>query len=166
MRENHHPVTKTRLTAVAFFFVGLVTALLGCFKGKEVECRDPQPASQNTPAKKLDSFGAAGARERSPDDDWCRACVMGPKGWASCQTVYAKSKGESREALKESSKEKACDDAGFEKGGCPDKAVLGITCKGDKPPPGSEDAAKAMQAVFFGKKGAKKEKPEPQKEEK
>jgi hypothetical protein len=150
MRENHHPVTKTRLTAVAFFFVGLVTALLGCFKGKEVECRDPQPASQNTPAKKLDSFGAAGARERSPDDDWCRACVMGP----------------SREALKESSKEKACDDAGFEKGGCPDKAVLGITCKGDKPPPGSEDAAKAMQAVFFGKKGAKKEKPEPQKEEK
>lgn len=133
-----------------FVALALALALAGCEKKEEVKCEDLKPATQQPkPKKSLEPLSMLAAGNRDPSSDWCRTCVMGPKGWASCQTVYAENKEESRDAIKVRSREKACDDAGFAKGQCPDKAVLGVTCKGDKAPAGNDRAVKGMQAVFF-----------------
>ena len=151
--------------------VALVSALAaGCWNKAEPECEAPAPvaAKKKTERKPLQAINVSAQEKR--DKDWCRACVMGPKGWASCQTAYAFEESETRESLKGRAREKACDDAGFEKNACPDKAVLAVLCKGEDPPSGSENVAKALQSAFLkskagaGEKAAKPEqgqKPEP-----
>lgn len=80
--------------------------------------------------------------------DWCRACIMGPKGYASCQRVYARTPTEPREEVRKRAREKACVDSGFPADACPTTAEIGIVCKGDPPPPNSGDPAKALQNMY------------------
>jgi hypothetical protein len=65
--------------------------------------------------------------------DQCHACVKAPAGFYSCQVAWQK-RNETREELKKKAKELACEDAGYEKGKCPDEAVRLVQCKGDTPP--------------------------------
>lgn len=85
------------------------------------------------------------------DADWCRACVMGLKGYASCQRVYASDEKEERVALRQRALDKACLDAGYEAGVCPAGAVIGALCKGEKEPKDMPTAAQALQRFYEGK---------------
>jgi len=78
------------------------------------------------------------------DLDWCRACVVGPHGFMSCQRVVAESAGESRGSLMGKARDKACEDSGFKKEACPDDKVIAVSCKGDAPPKDKSAAGKAM----------------------
>jgi len=136
---------KIILVIVLFVFASV---LLTCSSKKE-ECVDPpsstkKAASQQIKGKKV--------------SDWCRTCVMGPKGWASCQTVYAQNDKEARDSVKARSLEQACLDSGFEKGVCPEKALISSRCKGD-PPPTRGGAPKALQKAFFNKQLKQSPKP-------
>lgn len=94
------------------------------------------------------------ARRPAPNADWCRACVMSPKGFASCQRVYAETTTEPREVVRQRSLDKACLDAGFGKGACPDQAIIAVGCKDDPPAPGTKNAGEALQQLFMGAKSA------------
>ncbi|MCP4676669.1 MAG: hypothetical protein GY854_14390 [Deltaproteobacteria bacterium] len=122
-------------------------------KDEAADCVDP-PAAQKKQVVTRENLGVTkGAGGRKAGADWCRACVFGPKGWASCQVAYAENEGENRQAVKDRARQKACDDAGFAKGKCPQEAVKAMTCKGDKPGKKSKDPAKELQKLFFPKKG-------------
>ena len=82
------------------------------------------------------------------DNDWCRACIMGPKAFASCQRVYGDTKTEPREKIRERARAKACVDSGFPADACPVSATIGIVCKGDPPPANSGDPAKILQDMY------------------
>ncbi len=147
-------INSTRAVFVEFILLGIVMLILSCSqnKNKEEECVDPPESEKKTKIVTRDRIRINRGIDKSKAD-WCRTCVMGPKGWASCQVVYADSDSESRDAVKARSREKACDDAGFKKGVCPEKAVIGVSCKGDK---SSDKQAKAVKDVFFpNKKGSK-----------
>ena len=136
---------------------GLIVLLAACSKkDAELDCVEPEPPAtqkkQSVTRKKLGATKGGGARKAGAD--WCRACVFGPKGWASCQVAYAENQGEDRQAIKDRAREKACDDAGFAKGKCPTQAVKAITCKGDKAGAKTKDPAKELQKLFFPKNGA------------
>ncbi len=77
------------------------------------------------------------------DKDWCRACVVGPHGFMSCQRVAAEA-NESRGELRRKSRDKACEDSGFPKDACPDNKVIAVSCKGDAPPKDKNEAGRAM----------------------
>ncbi|MCP4605762.1 MAG: hypothetical protein GY847_35450 [Proteobacteria bacterium] len=138
--------------------IGVIALISACSsENKEVECVDPPQEDKKT--KKVvtrDRLNTTGWNKARKDADWCRTCVMGPKGWASCQVAYAEKEGESRDVVKKRSQGKACDDAGFEKGTCPTKAVVAQTCKGDKSLKKNEGQAKALQGLFFPKGAPKK----------
>jgi hypothetical protein len=90
----------------------------------------------------------------NPDGNWCRACVMGPRGYASCQKVYEQNSDEELASIRRRARTKACLDAGFkDDSSCPDAAIIGLTCKGDPPPPNATDPSTALQQLFYGKKG-------------
>ncbi len=138
---------------------GCAALVIGCSsKEQEQECVDPPAAEKTTKTVTHDNLGRVSAPAKK-GGDWCRTCVMGPKGWASCQVAHAEKEGEDRATIKARARERACDDAGFPKGQCPDKAVLAVTCKGDKKPGSAEDPARALQKMFFPKKTGDKETP-------
>ncbi len=150
MLQNNSRLYKKVLKFVFFGYFALVFACSS--EKKEKECVDPPPA----PSKKVTEMPLP---MKSTVDkskaDWCRACVMGPKGWASCMKVYAENEGETRDLLKNRARDKACVDSGYEKDKCPQQSVIALTCKGDAPPKGTTTPGKALQQLFHGgKKGA------------
>jgi hypothetical protein len=82
------------------------------------------------------------------NNDWCRACVMGPNRFASCQRVYGDTPTEPRDAIRERARIKACVDSGFKADACPTGATIGIACKGDPPPPNAGNPAKILQDMY------------------
>ncbi len=121
-------------------------ALPGC--GSESGAKDCVPAPKDAAQKTIVE------RTRlkvDKDGDWCRACVMGLKGYASCQRVYALEDGQERVALRQRALDKACLDAGYEPGKCPVQAVVGVLCKGEKEPEDMPSAAQALQRFYEGK---------------
>ncbi len=141
-----------RLLMCRVAVAALLISALGCSRAREEECVDP-PKSATT--KKKYTHDQLGKVPQTPDPnaDWCRTCVKSPKGWASCQLVYATEAGEDRAEVKKRSRQRACDDAGYAKGACPDKAVIAVSCKGDAPPVSPAEAQKALQRLFFRNKG-------------
>ncbi len=132
----------------------LFSLVFACSSQKaEKECVDPP---KSVVPKTLRSLGEGGPKKKPVNKakaDWCRACVMGPKGWASCMKVFAEKQDEARDRTKQRAKEKACIDSGYEKDQCPQKAVIALTCKGDPPPKGTTTPAKALQQLYYGSKG-------------
>ena len=119
----------------------VVMICLGCSnKSKDTteECATSPEAEKAVPERTVLSKPANG------DLDWCRACVVGPHGFMSCQRVTADSATESRGALKARARGKACEDSGFKADACPDDKVIAISCKGDAPPKDKTAAGKAM----------------------
>ena len=140
------------------FFPALAMFSVACSSDKEKECVDP-PGTEGKVQKVTRTHLGTNNRPADPNADWCRACVMGPKGWASCQIAYATKMGEDRAQIKERSRQKACLDAGFKKGECPESALKDITCKGDPTPEGADKMGEALQKIFLKarEKGENKE---------
>ena len=134
--------------------VALAAAITGCSsKGTEgdKDCVDPPPEAVEQAKKTVQieriGLGRAGDEDKE-SKDWCRACVMSTRGYASCQRVYAKSPDEGRDSLRARAREKACLDAKYPKDACPDKAVINLLCKGDPPPAGTPDPGTALQNLY------------------
>ncbi|MDD5306268.1 MAG: hypothetical protein PHU25_03000 [Deltaproteobacteria bacterium] len=124
---------------------------LACHKPAE-ECPDPAKGAAGKKARiERRNLGRVG--DDDPNADWCRACVMGPKGFASCQRALAESPAETKDVLRAKARDRACKDSGFT-GECPDKAVIGMFCKGDQPPKDGLTPGKALQQIYFGPKGS------------
>lgn len=114
---------------------------------KEPDC---VPAADAKPEKgqKVEVTPLLVGNQDKKDNDWCRVCIMGPKGYASCQRVYGDTKAEPREPIRERARVKACVDAGFPADACPTTAVIGIVCKGDPPPPNAGNPAAILQDMY------------------
>ncbi len=141
-----HPVGIAMLASLALLLAA------GCSSQKKAqECEDqPKRVVEST---ELGKVGVTAFKDkRDPDTDRCVACVMSPAKYATCQTVYAKSKDEKRDSIRARAREKACDDAGFKKGECPDSAVISLVCKGEPRPDNATDPGRAIQKLFQGKK--------------
>ncbi len=148
-------ITKSSSNSLIVIVVAaFAVVVVACGSGepeKEPDCVPDPDAKPVVVEKKIERFGLgkAGAKELV-DHDWCRACVLSRANFASCQKVYSDEKGllEDREPLKQKARDTACDDAGFKKGECPDKAIISIVCKGEKPPEGTMPPGKAVQDLF------------------
>ena len=115
---------------------------------KEPDCVPAAGAKTDGDGKTYEMTPLLVDKEAKKNNDWCRACIMGPKGYASCQRVYGDTPTEPRDVIRQRARTKACVDSGFPADGCPDKATIGITCKGDPPPPNAGDPAKALQDLY------------------
>jgi hypothetical protein len=132
------------------FVIALSAIFLACSsKSKEPDCV-PASTDQGQPMKVTRTPVIVPAPQSLKDGKWCQACVIGPKGWASCQVAFAQNESEAEEALKARSREQACLDAGFEKGKCPQDATVRIKCKGDSPSKNQVTPGKALQDLFYG----------------
>ncbi len=137
--------------SVTFLFMSV--AILGCTKKDEKECVDPPEAKDGKIKVTREHLGKMSTPPPDPNADWCQTCVMGPKGWASCQVVFAEKMGEDREVIKARSRKNACLDAGFEEEKCPEPAVRMVRCKGDPEPEGLEKPGDLLQKVYLKGKG-------------
>ncbi|MCU0663145.1 MAG: hypothetical protein MUC50_12575 [Myxococcota bacterium] len=142
-------------SAQALLYFLALLLLGGCHSQAEAPQCDTAPA----PAPAVKTVPVPD-KKPAPDADWCRVCVMGPKGFASCQRVYAQTKEESRDTVRQRSLDKACQDAGFSQGSCPKGAIIAEGCKGDPPKAGVKDAGQALQDLYLGTKGPKGPKPQ------
>ena len=138
---------KYTITA-AFALIFGTTAGTGCSpKSKEIDCED-------TSSGKKAVTGEAKTEATGPDrdeSDWCHACVLGPKGYTSCQRVYAVDERESRDSLRKRSADRACKDAGFKEGECPASSIISMVCKGANLPkamPKDDGIAKAFRQII------------------
>lgn len=133
---------------------GLICSLaaIGCSEKTEQPDCVPQKPSAPAQAAGVERTAVAKIPVDKEKADWCRACVLGPHGYASCQRVYAAAEGELRDDVRARAKKQACDDAGFKPGECQDKNVIALLCKGDPPPPNATEPGKALQMLFYGKK--------------
>lgn len=119
--------------------------LMGCNANKEKECVDP-PTKSASLKKDEDGAGknsatvAKTATVAKKDADWCRACVVGPHGYMSCQRKTATNPAETHEQLRERARLAACTDAGFAADKCPKEKVIGLVCKGDPEPKDKREA--------------------------
>ena len=153
-------MSQTLLTKLSFFV--LAALLAGCSSTvEEPDCVPDPNAKPIVIEKKYERVGLGKAgKEALKKHDWCRACVMSKMGFASCQKVYSDEPGElkDKKSLKGKAREKACADAGFKKGSCPDSAIISIICKGDPPPAGTKLPGDAVQDLFqsLNKPGAAK----------
>jgi len=139
----------TLITALVFVMTQL---LAGCgTREEEPDCVTDPNAKPVVIEKKVETFGLGkvGDKEKR-NNDWCRACVMSRANFASCQRVYADAPGdvEDKAPLKKKALDKACADAGYKTGECPDSALISMMCKGEKPPEGTKGAAEAVQDLF------------------
>jgi hypothetical protein len=130
------------------FGVILVVALACSRQNKEEEACDTAPDKVQAAAKPQTAEKEKRMRVPAPSDaDWCRACVVGPHGFMSCQRVNG-SYGESLNSLRERARIKACLDSGFTEASCPSESVIAISCKDDKPAKDKTAAGKkVMQAL-------------------
>jgi hypothetical protein len=140
--------TKTAKGILPAAALAVAAGLASCSSEKKEPDCVPAPAADTAKTEKYEmtrlNIDAVGKK----DNDWCRACVMGPKRYASCQRVYGDTPTEPRDAIRERARIKACLDSGFPAGICPANATIGITCKGDPPPPGAGNPGKALQDMF------------------
>ena len=148
------------LTNLSIFVLAAV--LSGCSSTvEEPDCVPDPDAKPIVIEKKYERVGLGKAgKEALKKHDWCRACVMSKMGFASCQKVYSDEPGklEDKNPLRGKAREKACTDAGFKKGKCPDSAIISIICKGDPAPAGTKPPGDAVQDLFqaLNKPGAAK----------
>ncbi len=153
-------MSRLLLTNMSIFVLAAVLA--GCSSAaEEPDCVPDPNAKPIVIEKKYERVGLGKAgKEALKKHDWCRACVMSKMGFASCQKVYSDEPGERKDknALKGKARDKACTDAGFKKGSCPDSAIISILCKGDPPPAGTKAPGDAVQDLFqsLNKPGAAK----------
>ncbi|NLN61354.1 MAG: hypothetical protein GX146_00535 [Myxococcales bacterium] len=105
-------------------------AASGCrSEAPQVECPplpEPPPPMEITPLR----------IPRNPNDDFCNACARSENGYISCFREFENTRGEDREEIKKRAAYKACLDAGYPKGECPEGALIGFQCKGDNSNPG------------------------------
>jgi len=122
-------------------------AIAGCSSGEAAP--DCVPATDTAGGQKvvIETTPLPKDDAAQRNNDWCRVCVMGER-FASCQRVYGVTAEEPRDKIKERARVKACEDAGYPAAACPQKAIIGTICKGDPPPAGSQDPAKAIQTLF------------------
>jgi len=130
----------------------LAVAMPACSgEEKEPDCVPAEGVEPVVVERRIERFGLgkAGAADLV-DHDWCRACVMSTKGFASCQKVYSDEPGRlaDRDPLKAKARDKACADAGYRKGECPDGAIISASCKDDPAPEGIKTAGQAVQDLF------------------
>ena len=121
---------------------------IGCKVGKDAdkECVDP-PEAVAAKGTKSPSEGKASEKKvvMSEDDvNWCRACVVGPHGFMSCQRVNQSNTAETEEQLREKARIAACTDSGFTETNCPPDKVISVACKGDPPPKDKRAAGEAL----------------------
>ena len=133
-------MNRLRINSALVLTILFVFALsLACSRKskKEEECetqKKVESSAKNLPAPKNNRVHIKrGSRQQVGDMDWCRACVVGPHGFMSCQRVSATSKEDTRDDLRQRARIKACMDSGFTKESCPDESVIAIACKDDKP---------------------------------
>ncbi len=103
----------------------------GCKSGKEPDCA-PAPAAAQPETKEPVDKGKVIVSAK--DADWCRACVVGPKGYMSCKKVDGTPGPEHRSGLRARARLEACLDSGFTEESCPKENVMAIVCKGDAEP--------------------------------
>ncbi|MBN2525042.1 MAG: hypothetical protein JXR76_01530 [Deltaproteobacteria bacterium] len=153
----------------AIFYLGVISVVTAC-KTEEPECVPSGKVNvvgvEKTP---LPSRDLKKARENL---DQCHACVYSQHGFYSCQTAWQTRKKESRVELRKMAREKACEDAGYETGKCPDSAIKLVQCKGDKPAKETEltksfrrllkNAGKGDSHLIIGRDDIPSEKPTPQ----
>lgn len=132
--------------------VSITLAPVGCNTQKsEPECIEP-PKSNPQKVVVQRRLPIQPPDPEKQKRDWCRTCVMGPEGWASCQVAFGETDDEPRDLIKKRSRERACLDSGFKEGECPDNRVVAVTCKGEETPKGHDETAKALQKAFFSKR--------------
>ena len=153
-------MSRLLLTNMSIFVLAAVLA--GCSSAaEEPDCVPDPNAKPIVIEKKYERVGLGKVgKEALKKHYWCRACVMSKMGFASCQKVYSDEPGELKDKnpLKGKARDKACTDAGFKKGSCPDSAIISILCKGDPPPVGTKAPGDAVQDLFqsLNKPGAAK----------
>lgn len=134
-------VKRSTFATAACVVVCIASLGTGCSsKSKASECADTETSE---PAKAV-------VPDKS-ESDWCHACVLGPKGYASCQKVYAVDERESRDSLRKRAKDRACTDAGYKEGECPAGAIGSLVCKGAALPkamPSNEGVAQAFKQIL------------------
>lgn len=146
MNDSH----TERGRAATLFCAVLACGLAACGSPEKTEEECVEPAADT--GKQPDPVERVPLGVVKPDPekaDWCRACVMSLKGFASCQRVFALKEGEPREVLRGRARAKACDDAGFAGGSCPDGAVIAQACKGDPRPDGGVHPGQALQQIYL-----------------
>jgi len=133
----------------AVYCAALASFLASCSSDeKEPDCV-PAPVADSAKKPKIVSTplfidDQAGKK----DNDWCRACVMGNKGYASCQRIYGDTPTEARDAIKERARIKACVDSGYTAENCPPTAMIGMVCKGDPPPANAPAPGAILQDLY------------------
>jgi hypothetical protein len=127
----------------------LAAALAGCSsEKKEADCVPAVGGDAAGKAKIVSTPLFVDPQAGKKNNDWCRACVMGTKGYASCQRVFGDTPDEPRDKIRERARIKACVDSGYTETNCPAGAIIGQSCKGDPPPPGSMDPGAALQNLY------------------
>ncbi len=130
-------------------FVALAAALAACSQDKKTpDCVPAVGAAAATQPKVTSRRLFVDDQAGRKNNDWCRACVMGTKGYASCQRVYGDTPTEARDAIKERARVKACVDSGYTATTCPASATIALVCKGDPPPPGAGNPGTALQDLY------------------
>jgi hypothetical protein len=123
--------------------VSVCGILVGCKVKKEQECVDP-PEVAAAKAKSGTTTEAAKQTVIDKDADWCRACVVGPHGFMSCQRKSATSSSDTKDVLRERARIAACTDSGFTADNCPKDKIIGLVCKGDPEPKDKRAAGNAL----------------------
>ena len=134
--------------------LGVCGVLAGCKVKKNEECVEPvkEAAGAKDNAGEANASGASAAASvkkiADEDADWCRACVVGPHGFMSCQRRSATDPSETLESLREKARVAACTDSGFSADACPKDKVIGLVCKGDPEPKDKREAGtKLLKAL-------------------
>lgn len=127
-----------------FVFYVFLFLSLGCKSKEEPECEPANPSAQTETNTPLDKGRVLVAPK---DADWCRACVVGPKGYMSCKKVDGQPGPEHRRGLRARARLEACLDSGFTEENCPKENVMAIVCKGDSEP-NQEQKTKTAQKVL------------------
>jgi hypothetical protein len=140
-------------------------------EGSDEDCVDPPNASVTKEATAASADGKSAPQNKvvmsDKDVNWCRACVMGPHGFMSCQRVSQSTTTETMEQLRDRARIAACKDSGFTETNCPPDKVISVACKGDPPPKDKRAAGEALLKALktsgplvLTKDGAKLEKRE------
>lgn len=139
--------------SIRFAQFALIVGVIGCGQGNaEQECVPADTAAAKVNKISRTQIRIDDSKERA-NANWCRSCILGPKGWASCQVAWDATNEEAREALEARARDLACKDAGFGAGQCPPAPNFNTRCKGDKIPEGSVTPGKALQNIYLKKTG-------------
>ncbi|MFO8072673.1 MAG: hypothetical protein R6V85_12450 [Polyangia bacterium] len=146
---------RTMSGGAALLAAAFSIAIWGCSSSEksEPDCVRPDAATARKQVK-IERFGLGRAGQRDKSElDWCRACVMSDLGYASCQRVYAREKGEERESIRARARKKACRDAKLSEDECTAEKIISVLCKGDPPPEGTPSPSDALQNLYQALQG-------------